>query len=159
MNGRGGHGATTRRQAADSGRDYSLRLACHSPGTRLDPNPRIPSVQHLHPARHRALDALNLAAAAKEATLEPKHGLAALPVDGRADDEQAVRVARPRVPGGISTANNNLGRSLLNNLEVVGELCARLIRRPSQLISRPQLSGGSGPVVLAGKIRALESVT
>jgi len=47
-------------------------------------------VQDLHPARHRALNSFYLTPAVEEATLESKHCLAALAIDGGANDEQAV---------------------------------------------------------------------
>jgi hypothetical protein len=115
-------------------------------------------VQHLHPARHRALNTFHPAAADEEAALEPKHGLATLPVNGRADDEEPIRVARARVPGGIAAANNNLGRRLLDNFEVVRELGSRLVCGSSQLINRPQLGGGRRPLVFTGKVCSLKPV-
>jgi hypothetical protein len=84
-------------------------------------------VGQLHPARHRSLDGLHFAAAVEEAALEPEHGFATLSVYDCADDEQAVRIARVRVPWSVAAANDNLRRRLLNNLEVVGELRAGFI--------------------------------
>lgn len=81
-------------------------------------------MQHFHPDRHWPMDAVDPAFACKKTTLESKDGLAAGPVNGRADDEQTVRCARTLVPWRVSTANNDFGRPLLDNLEVVCKLGA-----------------------------------
>jgi hypothetical protein len=136
-----------------------LTLTRHFPRTCLDPEPGIPPVQQLHPSRHWALDALGLAAAGEEAALESKHGFPTFLVDGCTDGEQTVRVARIRVPRSISAANNTLGRGFLDNLKVVGELRAGLIRRLGQLINCPQLRASARAIVFASKICPLKSVS
>lgn len=116
-------------------------------------------MQHFHPGGHWPLDALDLAAAGEEAALEPQHGFSTLLVDRRTDGKQAVRVARVLVPWRIAATNNNLGGCFLDNLEVVGELCAGLICRLGQLVDGPQLGAGGRAMVLARKICPLESVS
>lgn len=135
-----------------------LSLTHHLPRSCREPEPRIPRVELLHPRRHGPGDSLDLAGAREEARLQPQHSLPPLPVYLSADDKEAVRVSRARVPRGVAAPHGYLRRSLLDNLEVVGYLGRRFVLGVGKLGDRPQLVRRRGPLVLAGKIRPLEAV-
>ncbi len=63
----------------------------------------------------------------------------------------------PGVPGTIARPNDDLGRGLLEDLEVVGEFGADWAGRVRELVDRPQLARSLGALVFAREICALEN--
>ena len=115
-------------------------------------------MQVFHPSGHGALNALNPAAAGEEAALELQHRFLAGLVYVGADNKQSVRVPGTLIPGCVAASDDDLGRCLLDDLEVVYQFGADLIGGGRELVDGPELRGSRGPLVLAREVRTLEAV-
>lgn len=105
-------------------RASSLR---HAPTSRLQQDPRIPRMQLLHPHGHRPRDPLHLLRAHEEGALQPQYRLVPLLVDLGTDEEQSVRVSRPRVSRCVAASHRDLGRRFVHHLEVIRHYRAGLV--------------------------------
>ena len=125
---------------------------------RLHPQLGVLPVQPLHIRRHGTRVRVRLAQTLVEAAFQSELGHALLLLDHGAHFEQAIGGSNFGDSGRVSTAHNDAVFGLLEDLEVVGDDGAHLVAVVEEVLTIPELVGGLGAPVLAGKEGALRDI-
>lgn len=115
-------------------------------------------MQPLQVRRHRTRIRVRLAQALIEAALQSKLDHALLPLDHGTHLEQPVGGADFADARRVAAAHDDSVFGLLEDLEVIGDDGALLVAVSKEVLALPELIGGLGSLVFAGKEGALGNV-